>query len=217
MPEQCTSNSLCSRSTIGKSAYSSFKGEAQSIPAIEQFLPLIHKFSHWCEAKLRDPKQYDYEDLISEGFLVYTRVRNTFDPSRGIQFITPFYASLRNRYSYLIKQHNKHIRIPIKHFKDAEHTEDQKLEEVADERKPEERLWHLLSNIFYRKPSRQVFIVIKLFLESENLFYENDERRLKRICRRLSLNQQEIKEEIAAKLKGIQDEIDTHSSNIPMR
>ena len=65
------------------------------------FMPLIHKQANYCLASLRKPRAYDHDDLVAEGILVYLRLVQDFDPSRG-QFITPLYTRLGQHFGKLL-------------------------------------------------------------------------------------------------------------------
>ena len=77
-----------------------------TIPPIETLMAMIHKQARYCWSRCPRSGIFDYEDLISEGILVYHRWMESYDPDKGCKFITGFTVSLmRHLSSYLQKAH----------------------------------------------------------------------------------------------------------------
>lgn len=76
-----------------------------TLPGADKYQRLIHQQASKAFRKL-PPGQtgIDYEDLVQEGLLVYSRFLKQFDPSRGYKFITGFYLCLWQSYGKLVRQ-----------------------------------------------------------------------------------------------------------------
>lgn len=68
---------------------------------LEDYVGLIYQHSQFCWRRLPVPKPHDMDDLVQEGKLLFFRIRDKYDPSRGCRFSTMFTISLRNHYSSL--------------------------------------------------------------------------------------------------------------------
>lgn len=80
------------------------------IPDLDHYKDLIHQGAHYCFRRM--PKgSTEFEDLVSEGQLVYFEFRRDFDPDRGAKFITGLWLRLRSCFagilhkSYLDRNH----------------------------------------------------------------------------------------------------------------
>lgn len=78
-----------------------------SIPDIEQFHPLIHRFCTSALMAQEKPRTYEIDDLWQEAHIAYLKARQGFDADRGVKFITYFYRTLQTTMASCIRRSRK--------------------------------------------------------------------------------------------------------------
>lgn len=73
------------------------------IDSLDDCMILIKQHAAVCMKKLRQPLEYDYDDIVSEGIATYYNAVKHFNTKqRSAAFKTYFITALRNRFGYLV-------------------------------------------------------------------------------------------------------------------
>jgi len=63
---------------------------------IEEYMPILKKFSGNVYNKIKQTNPVPYEDCMGEAFVIFCEALQKYDPSRGAKFSTVLYAYLKN-------------------------------------------------------------------------------------------------------------------------
>jgi DNA-directed RNA polymerase specialized sigma24 family protein len=66
----------------------------------------------WCR-KMPDGCIDGYEDLVSEGWIIWIRCKENYDPSLGVKFTTYLYNAVKNRYRHILFHHSRQKRTAV--------------------------------------------------------------------------------------------------------
>lgn len=140
------------------------------IPPLKTFHNLIHKQANFCYARLPNPKSLEYEDLHSEGVLVYYEIAKSFDPKRGVKFITYYYKALQWRMAIVLQSAYRHKRVEVMN---------RDLLDIPIHAKPCVRI----ARPFYQGLSRLAWLFVREFLDPSDKFAAFCKRRYGRETR----------------------------------
>jgi len=70
---------------------------------VEFCTSIIYDLANKFRSSLKDKVIHSFEDLIAEGWVVFSKCLSSFDESKGVKFETLLYTSVRNRFLKLLE------------------------------------------------------------------------------------------------------------------